>query len=261
MEKIIIGNVEWLRNDYRKDITIGGITFPTLEHAYQASKTKDRAIKLTIATAESVREARKIGRTLKKSDDFGAEAAMAVLLRQKFSDTDLGEMLAKTGSVPITMEGYDEYWGTGDTGRGEDVMGSLIQTLRSDLQFIYGIDPEDSNDGSDDEEDAPTLKRALLNGGIDETLAVACQDLLEGAKAVMSLVDANDYNADYIAKKTGVDRASVEGAIRKVQAFNETITKIEDLLETPNDDVSSDEDEDEDEDEDDEDHDDQSTMD
>lgn len=247
MEKIVIGKVEWLRNDYRKDITIGGIIFPTLEHAYQASKTKDRAIKQQIATTESVREARKIGKSLKKRDDFDAETSMTLLLRQKFSDKDIGEMLAKTGQAPIVMEGYDDFWGTGDDGNGQNTMGEIIQALRDDLQFIYGIDPTKE---PSDEEDVPTLKQALLNG-VDEELATACQDLLEGAKAVMSVVDANDYNAAYIASKTGRELSLIEDAIRKVKAFNETITKIEDLLEDPSDNTSSDEtDEDEDPDED-----------
>lgn len=251
MEKIIVGKIEWLRNDYRKDITVGGITFPTLEHAYQASKTKDRSIRQQIANTESIREARKIGRSLKKREDFDAEETMTILLRQKFSDKDLGEMLAKIGSEPIVMEGYDDFWGTGNDDNGENTMGELLQTLRSDLQFIYGIDSTEDSSSVDDEEDAPTLKQALLNG-VDEALATACQNLLEGAKAVMSVVDANDYNADYIARKTGVDRTLIEGTIKKVRDFHETITKLEDLLETPSEDTSSDEsDEDADEDEDD----------
>ena len=245
MEKIVIGNLNWLRNDYRKDIMIGGIMFPTLEHAYQASKTKDRSIKKQIATTESVSEARKIGRSLNKSDDFDAESSMTLLLRQKFSDKELGEMLASLGSVPIVMEGYDDFWGTGNDGwgtgndgNGQNMMGEILQTLRSDLQFLYGIDPEE--DEEDDEEDIPTLKDALLNG-VDETLATACQNLLEGAKAVMSVVDANDYNAEYISRKTGVSRDSIEIVIEKVRKFHENITKLENLLETPSDDISSDE--------------------
>jgi N-glycosidase YbiA len=245
MEKIVIGNLNWLRNDYRKDIMIGGIIFPTLEHAYQASKTKDRSIKKQIATTESVSEARKIGRSINKSDDFDTESSMTLLLRQKFSDKELGEMLASLGSVPIVMEGYDDFWGTGNDGNGQNMMGEILQTLRSDLQFLYGIDPEedeedDEEDEEDDEEDIPTLKDALLNG-VDETLATACQNLLEGAKAVMSVVDANDYNAEYISRKTGVSRDSIEIVIEKVRKFHENIIKLENLLETPSDDISSDE--------------------
>ena len=259
MEKIIVGTIDWLRNDYRRDITIGGMTFPTLEHAYQASKSKDREVWKQIANTESVREARKIGRRLNKRSDFDGEVTMMLLLRQKFSEKDLGEMLAKTGTAPIVMEGYDEFWGTGNEGEGQNVMGELMQTLRSDLQFIFGIDPVEEQDTSEDEEDVPTLKQALIKFGVDYLLADACQDLLEGSKAVMSVVDANDYNAEYISRKTGVDRTAIEEVIEKVKSFSETIKKLDYILETPSDDASSDEDESDEDDGDDDD--DQSQLD
>jgi hypothetical protein len=184
---------------------------------------------------------------------------MTLLLRQKFSEKDLGEMLAKTGTAPIVMEGYDEFWGTGNEGEGQNMMGELMQTLRSDLQFIFGIDPVEEQDTSEDEEDVPTLKQALIKFGVDYLLADACQDLLEGSKAVMSVVDANDYNAEYISRKTGVDRTAIEGVIEKVKSFSETITKLDYILETPSDDASSDEDESDEDDGDDDD--DQSQLD
>jgi len=249
MEKIIVGNIDWLRNDYRINIVLGGITFPTLEHAYQASKTNDREIRQQIAETESVREARKIVRSLKKRDNFNGEEIMKLLIRQKFEAISLSEMLVKTGGLPIVMEGYDEFWGTGRSGEGQNMMGELLQDLRSDLQFIYGIDPDESKS---DEEEVPTLEQALLKFGVDEVLANVCQDLFLGAKAVMSLVDANDYNAAYIASKTGKELSLIEDAIRKVKNFAETITKVEELLESPSDEASSDEDEDDDEDDDEE---------
>jgi ribA/ribD-fused uncharacterized protein len=251
MDKIIIGDVEWLRNDYRQDIRIGGITYPTLEHAYQAAKTKDRSIKQDIANTDSVREARKIGRSLQQSDSFNRDAVMEALLRQKFA-SELGETLAKTGSAPIVMEGYDEYWGTGNIGTGSNVMGEMLQTIRSELQIIYDVDLEEDQDsccGDCDNcaccEDVPTLKDALINNP-DEELAEACQKLFEGAKAIVSLLDANDYNATYIAQKTGAQLAQIEDAIKKVQEFQATLTALEELLETPNDEESDDEEEDDD---------------
>jgi len=256
MDEIIIGNISWMRNDFRKDITVGGITYPTLEHAYQAAKTKDRGVKQQIADTDSVREARRIGRSIQQNDGFDREAAMEALQRLKYTDKDLGEMLARTGSDPIVMEGYDGFWGTGDDGNGQDVMGGILQTIRTELQFVYGIDPDEGCDECCDhcehcehDDEVPLLKDAILNVP-DENLAFACQALLDGAKAVVSLLDANDYNADYIAKKTGQPMELIEDAIKKVQAFQETITSLEGLLEKPSD-SSSPDDDDSDEDDDD----------
>jgi ribA/ribD-fused uncharacterized protein len=257
MEKIIIGDVAWMRSDYRQDITIGKITYPTLEHAYQAAKTKDRDIKQEIASTDNVRDARKIGRHLQQSDTFDREAVMEALQRQKYA-SELGEMLAKTGSVPIVMEAYDEFWGTGRDGEGQNILGELLQTIRSDLQIIYDVELDDDDDddcGDCDNchcnEAVPLLRDAIINAP-DEALAVACQKLLDGAKAVVSLLDANDYNAPYISQKTGAPLSKIEDAIQKVRSFQETLTDLETILETPKtdestvDDDESDEDDDED---------------
>ncbi|MCK9567637.1 NADAR family protein, partial [Candidatus Pacearchaeota archaeon] len=257
MEKIIIGNIDWLRNDYKQDIRIGGIIYPSLEHAYQAAKTKDRSIKQQIADTDSVREARKIGRGLKQSDSFNRDQVMEALLRSKFSSETGnfgGEKLAKTGSAPIVMEGYDDYWGTGESGNGDNVLGEMLQTIRSELQIIYDIDLDECDgdcDGDCDDchchchEDVPTLKEALINNP-DEALAKTCQELFDGAKTIVSLLDANDFNATYISQKTGAPLAQIENAIKQVQAFQATLTALEDLLETPSNLGSPDDDESED---------------
>ena len=59
---VFVGDEDWLRNDYISPIKVGGITFTTVEHAYQAAKFTDRNLKLQIADALTVRDARKIGR-------------------------------------------------------------------------------------------------------------------------------------------------------------------------------------------------------
>jgi predicted NAD-dependent protein-ADP-ribosyltransferase YbiA (DUF1768 family) len=234
MEKIIIGDVDWLRNDYGFVITIGEITYPTLEHAYQAAKTKDFTTKQEIAN-HSVSEARKIGRSLKQSDDFDRVAVMEALQRVKYNSlSEIGEKLAHTGISPIVMEGYDEFWGTGRDGDGQNMMGKILQKIRSECQIIYGVDSE--GDGGT----VPTLKDALINNP-DEELAQVCQKLFDGAKAIVSVLDANDFNAPYIAKKTGAPLEQIEDAIKKVQSFQSTLTALEDILETPSDDYDGDE--------------------
>ncbi len=265
MKTIIIGECDWLRNDYASDMVVGGIIYPTLEQAYQAAKTKDNSVKHLIAEG-TVREARKIGRSLPQDDSFDREAVMNILQRLKFKNQALAETLVATGNAPIVMEGYDDFWGNGNDGNGQNMMGEILQDIRSELQFIMGIDLDEDEDdcagcidcdrteccsGCDDEDDeeVPTLKDAILTSP-DEELASACQSLLECSKAVVSLLDANDYNAKFISNKTGVPVNVVEEAIKKVQEFQSTITTIEDLLSsTVNDDSDFDED---DEDEDDE---------
>jgi predicted NAD-dependent protein-ADP-ribosyltransferase YbiA (DUF1768 family) len=247
MDKIIIGDLAWLRSDYRQNIVVGGITFPTLEHAYQAAKTKDRAIKQQIADTDSVREARKIGRSCPMADDFDRQSVMERLQRLKFSDKELGLQLAKTGSAEIIMEGYNNFWGTGDDDNGQNVQGEILETIRSELQFVYGIDPDESSSGEDQNESVPLLKDAILNEPDDE-LADLCQQLFESAKDTITLLDANDYNIEYLMKKSGCSREVAEDAVSKVRKFQGVLTKLDDLLEMPSDRYSDDESDEEDDD-------------
>jgi predicted NAD-dependent protein-ADP-ribosyltransferase YbiA (DUF1768 family) len=268
----IIGETEWLRNDYRSAITIAAITYRTLEHAYQAAKTSDVATKHLIAQTDSVREARKIGRSIEQAENFNRERVMETLQRVKFSTPELSDKLISTGTSDIIMEGYDEFWGTGECGTGDNMMGDILEKIRKEQSILNGVDLEDLDieDGCDgdccncqcskEEDSVPTLKDALINNP-DDDLATACQNLFDGAKAIVSLLDANDYNANYISKKTGAPLDQVEAAIKKVQAFQSTITALENLLEASDEEDDDDDDEeDEEEFDDDDDDDDEDRM-
>jgi predicted NAD-dependent protein-ADP-ribosyltransferase YbiA (DUF1768 family) len=160
MNTIIVGEHDWLRNDYREDITIGGKIYPTVEHAYQAAKTRDNSIKTQIADAETVREARKLGKSAPQDESFDREVVMNILLRLKFKNQSLAEQLVATGNAPIIMEGYDGFWGTDSFGAGQNMMGEMLQNIRSELQFVYGIQLDEG--GDEPEEDEQTFKDAIL---------------------------------------------------------------------------------------------------
>src|SRR5690606_26214236 len=105
MNEIIIGDFAWLRNDYISDedeLLIDGISYPSVEHAFQAAKFSDRHIKVCIADAETVEEARIISRRTPgvRSDwDQVRDRVMESLIRQKFIQSNfLATKLARTGS-------------------------------------------------------------------------------------------------------------------------------------------------------------------
>jgi len=257
-DRIVVGDVDWMRNDYLSNITVGKWTFPSVEHAYQAAKFKDGSVKDEIAEADDVRAARKIGRNrdgMRDDWDTHRSTIMESLVRQKFTnDAILSDRLAKTGSADIVMEGYDEYWGTGRTGYGENTLGTILETVRSEIQFINGVDPEeyDSKD-EDDEDDADTsLSYAIMNDpGSD--LANACQKMYVGAKALMTLVDPNDFDVDFIVRRTGVGESVARDAIEKLQSMQSALNTIKDLVEGPTVGVLSTVDDDDEDDEDDDD--------
>ena len=230
-DHIVVGEVDWMRNDYPCDITVGKYTYPTVEHAYQAAKFKDDGTKQAIADAGSIREARDIGRNNPMRDDWDDVRAsvMESLVRQKFTNRPaLGDRLAKTGNADIVMEGYDEFWGTGRSGHGENTLGDILETVRSELQFLHGIDP-DEYDAADDQSEGSSLKISLINNP-SAHLADACQKLYVGAQKLMELVDPNDFDVSFISRRTGVGDAAAKDAIEKLQSMMSALNSITDIL-------------------------------
>lgn len=225
----IIGNVDWMRNDYISDVTVDGITYPSVEHAFQAAKFLDRDVKEEIAGAESVRSARRIGRgrsDLRQDWESVKVKIMELLIRQKFiQNSELASRLAKTGTSEIIMEGYDEFWGTGRDGDGENRLGIIFSDVRTEVQAITGIAGTDPDD-----EDATGQLAAVLSDDPSDEIIDACQQLYDGAKALMSLVDSNDYDAGLISRRTGVPLDIARDAISKLQKMQEAMSFISDEL-------------------------------
>lgn len=259
LKPIFIGDVDWMRNDYfiNTGLTIGGVNYPTVEHAYQGSKFTDKHVQQSIADAISVRDARKIGRNssgIRVNWDSVKFTTMVVLLRQKFSsDPILSDRLIKTGTAPIIMNGYDSFWGTGKDGEGENKLGEALENVRSELQLINGIDPTDYDPKDENEESAGSLYDAIFHDPSDE-LAEACQNLFVGSIALLTLIDSNDFDAGFISRRTGVSLERAEDAVQKLRVWQSSVNFLKDFL---NDGVEDEENDDSfipnDEDEDDED--------
>lgn len=143
---INVSDIDWLRNDYYHDIFVQGFCYPTVEHAFQASKTSDQNLKRKISEA-SIRDARKIGRNCNiiPGWDLIKENVMEIILREKFKNPLLGERLARIGTGNIVMNGYDKYWGVID-GEGDNIIGKILMRIRGENRFILGVfDKEEYN--------------------------------------------------------------------------------------------------------------------
>lgn len=128
----------FLSNFYPAQVSLDGMGFPSVEHAYQAAKTLDHGERSTIREAASPAEAKKMGRGLlhRRPDwEEAKETIMLDLLRQKFSNNALGErLLATGGAVLIEGNGWgDRYWGVSG-GSGLNRLGILLMTVRQELE-------------------------------------------------------------------------------------------------------------------------------
>ena len=132
-----------LSNFWPVTVTVNGILFPSVEHAFQACKTFDLEWKEKIRTASTPGKAKRLGRAALLRidwDDIKIDV-MEGLVRQKLTALpDIQELLLETGSEVIAElnDWGDTFWGmTVDddwvlTGRNE--LGKIWMKLRGELQ-------------------------------------------------------------------------------------------------------------------------------
>jgi len=131
------GEYNFLSNFYKSPITIEGITYPTVEHFYQAQKTHDTQIKQTIANLRFPGQAKKYGRKIPLREDWD-EIKLDIMLwglTEKFNEPELESLLLKTGNATL-IEGNnwgDTYWGQCN-GNGLNMLGKLLMEVRDQIK-------------------------------------------------------------------------------------------------------------------------------
>ncbi|MGH7178930.1 MAG: NADAR family protein [Tepidisphaeraceae bacterium] len=132
------GKYRFLSNFWPATVVFEGMTYPTVEHAYQAAKTSDREERKRIAAMATPEEAKRFGRGVEPSDDWGTRkfVVMEYCVRYKFTNhPDLAEQLLATGDAELE-EGNtwgDKVWGV-YLGQGENRLGKLLMKVRSELR-------------------------------------------------------------------------------------------------------------------------------
>ena len=139
----------YLSNFRKSPVVYEGITYPTVEHAYQVAKTLDKEWREKVLAMRRADYAKQLSarRAFPMRPDWHQikVGVMLGLLRQKFSDPKRVALLLGTGTR-LLIEGNwwgDEYWGMceGDEGewRGENHLGRLLMQVRDEL--VGGEDP------------------------------------------------------------------------------------------------------------------------
>jgi ribA/ribD-fused uncharacterized protein len=121
-------------------IEIWGEVFPTVEHAYQASRIvpgpEHEAIKSASSPMDAWREGQKYKNRLEYSvPNFNKAAVMEEIFRAKLAQhADIAQILKESGDRElIKVIDTDYYWGTGKDGSGQNVMGKIWMKLRAEL--------------------------------------------------------------------------------------------------------------------------------
>lgn len=137
---------DFLSNFYKSTIRFEGELYPTVEHAYQASKTVDLKLREIIKRAKDPLEAKKLGRGLQLREDWPKIKVLIMksLIREKFQNPFLGHLLVKTGSAKLIMNNKfnDRFWGV-CRGTGENWLGKILEEVREDLRREFITDGVD----------------------------------------------------------------------------------------------------------------------
>lgn len=133
------GEYEFLSNFYPAEVRgIGGLLYPTVEHAYQAGKSSSPADWEEMAQCKTAGAAKKLGRRLaiRPYWDQIKITVMWQALAQKFSPDIHPEFWARldaTGEA-FLQEGNDwgdRFWGVDlQSGMGANVLGQLLMLIR-----------------------------------------------------------------------------------------------------------------------------------
>lgn len=132
------GKLWFCSNFFPSSIEVDGVSYRTMEHAFQASKTLDPKLREHIRKQVKAAHAKKEGRKvpLRSGWDEMKVQVMRDLVRQKFNfHQSLKERLLATGDRHLEEKNTwgDVFWGTYD-GVGENWLGRILMEIREELR-------------------------------------------------------------------------------------------------------------------------------
>ena len=142
-EDLLCRGNTFLSNFYPSPIVLDRITYPTVEHAFQAAKTDDRLERERIAGLPTPGAAKRAGRKVSLRPDWEQVKVgiMVELVRRKFADPDLAGKLLATGDEEL-VEGNtwnDRFWGV-CRGTGRNELGKVLMRVRAELRVEQGAE-------------------------------------------------------------------------------------------------------------------------
>lgn len=128
-----------LRTDYPAPVDIGGVTYPTVAHAYWALSTTDPGVRAAIREAANASVAGRLAADAPRRDGWeqARTAVMTGLLRAKYAQHPaLAEFLMDTDDATLVYDADSRFWGD-NGGRGRNWTGRLLELVRSELHAAH----------------------------------------------------------------------------------------------------------------------------
>jgi N-glycosidase YbiA len=132
-----VGEFNFLSNFFPSSVRYEGITFRSVEHAFQAAKTLDQNERYDIMWLDTPGKAKRAGHQLKLRADWEAVKynVMKELVRLKFQHNSFRVRLLATHDryLEETNDWHDTCWGVCG-GQGTNWLGQILMEVRADLQ-------------------------------------------------------------------------------------------------------------------------------
>jgi len=136
-ERAFSGRLAFCSNFYDSPVMFDWSQYPTVEHAYQAAKTLNKAAREEIRLASTPGKAKRLGQQVDIRPDWEDVKVeiMRDLVWRKFQIPELAYMLLDTGDTILEERNYwgDTFWGICD-GVGQNWLGKLLMETRERLQ-------------------------------------------------------------------------------------------------------------------------------
>lgn len=135
-----INGTDFLSNSYPSVISFEGLLYPTVQHAYEASKTNDLEIRELIRKCKTVSGAKKLSRSITVQKEWVESKVqiMKNLIREKFQNPFLRHMLLLTNDLKLIHENNsnDKFWGVlKNKKEGENWLGKILEEVREEMKF------------------------------------------------------------------------------------------------------------------------------
>lgn len=127
----------WLSNFWFVPVELDGVSYSSVEHAYQAAKTLDLEARERIRAAKDPGAAKRLGKGVVLRADWQQVRVQVMrdLVRQKFQQPYLAQKLLDTGDQELVEGNWwgDTFWGV-CKGKGENHLGKILMDTRQELR-------------------------------------------------------------------------------------------------------------------------------
>ena len=140
------GEFAFLSNFYEVPVEWEGITYPSTEHAFQAAKVINPAIRMKIAAEPTPGRAKRAGRSVQLRHDWEQvkfDIMLDIVMAKFRQHPDLAEALLDTGDAEL-IEGNtwnDTTWGVYN-GKGLNWLGKILMMVRCQLKLEHQLEAD-----------------------------------------------------------------------------------------------------------------------